>query len=42
MAKKEPGSAAMLVLALLKSREMYGYEIIEELEIGRASCRERV
>ena len=31
MAKKEPGSAAMLVLALLKSREMYGYEIIEEL-----------
>lgn len=27
-----PGSTTMLVLALLKSREMYGYEIIEELE----------
>lgn len=27
-----PGSTAMLVLALLKEREMYGYEIIEELE----------
>ena len=26
------GSTAMLVLALLKAREMYGYEIIEELE----------
>lgn len=31
MPKKEPGSAATLVLALLKGREMYGYEIIEEL-----------
>ena len=27
-----PGGAAMLVLALLREREMYGYEIIEELE----------
>lgn len=27
-----PGSTTMLVLALLKNREMYGYEIIEELE----------
>ena len=27
-----PGGTAMLVLALLKGREMYGYEIIEELE----------
>ena len=26
------GSTTMLVLALLKNREMYGYEIIEELE----------
>ena len=26
------GSTSMLVLALLKEREMYGYEIIEELE----------
>lgn len=26
------GSTTMLVLALLKEREMYGYEIIEELE----------
>lgn len=31
MAKKETGSTAMLVLALLKSGEMYGYQIIEEL-----------
>ena len=28
----QPGGAAMLVLALLKEREMYGYQIIEELE----------
>ena len=27
-----PGGTAMLVLALLKARKMYGYEIIEELE----------
>ena len=27
-----PGGTAMLVLALLQEREMYGYEIIEELE----------
>lgn len=33
MAKKEPGSAAMLVLALLKSREMYGYEIIDRKSV---------
>ena len=26
------GNVSMLVLALLKGREMYGYEIIEELE----------
>ena len=26
------GSTSMLVLALLKEREMYGYEVIEELE----------
>lgn len=35
MAKEKspmPGSTTLLVLALLKSREMYGYEIIEELE----------
>ena len=32
MAKKEPASVSMLVLALLKGREMYGYQIIEELE----------
>ncbi len=36
MAKQEkgtlPGSTSMLVLALLKEREMYGYQIIEELE----------
>ncbi len=35
MAKEKspmPGSTTMLVLALLKNREMYGYEIIEELE----------
>ena len=31
MPKKESGSAAMLVLALLKNSEMYGYQIIEEL-----------
>lgn len=31
MPKKETGSTAMLVLALLKSGEMYGYQIIEEL-----------
>ena len=31
MPKKEAGSAAMLVLALLKGGEMYGYQIIEEL-----------
>lgn len=27
-----PGSTTMLVLALLKEQEMYGYQIIEELE----------
>ena len=27
-----PGSTAMLVLSLLKGEEMYGYQIIEELE----------
>ena len=27
-----PGSTTMLVLSLLRQREMYGYEIIEELE----------
>ena len=27
-----PGGTAMLVLALLREREMYGYRIIEELE----------
>lgn len=32
MAKKEPASVSMLVLALLKGREMYGYQIIEELD----------
>lgn len=36
MAKQDkgtlPGSTTMLVLALLKEREMYGYQIIEELE----------
>lgn len=32
MAKKETGSTSMLVLALLKEKEMYGYQIIEELE----------
>ena len=36
MAPKEkgtaPGGASMLVLALLKDQEMYGYQIIEELE----------
>lgn len=32
MAKKETGSTSMLVLALLKSEEMYGYQIIEELD----------
>ena len=32
MAKKESGSVSMLVLALLKEREMYGYQIIEELD----------
>ena len=32
MAKKEPASASMLVLALLKGHEMYGYQIIEELD----------
>ena len=31
MPKKETGSAAMLVLALLKNGEMYGYQIVEEL-----------
>ena len=31
MPKKETGSTAMLVLALLKGGEMYGYQIIEEL-----------
>lgn len=29
---KTTGNTSMLVLALLKKREMYGYEIIEELE----------
>lgn len=32
MPKKETGSMSMLVLALLKEKEMYGYQIIEELE----------
>ena len=32
MAKKETGSTSMLVLALLKGKEMYGYQIIEELD----------
>lgn len=36
MARKDSsalsGSTTMLVLALLKEREMYGYQIIEELE----------
>lgn len=32
MAKKEVGSVSMLVLALLKEKEMYGYQIIEELD----------
>ena len=36
MAKQErgtlSGTTTMLVLALLKEREMYGYQIIEELE----------
>lgn len=35
MAKSDrsaPGGTAMLVLALLKGGEMYGYQIIEELE----------
>lgn len=32
MAKKEPGGVSMLVLALLKEKEMYGYQIIEELD----------
>ena len=27
-----PGSTAMLVLSLLRGEEMYGYQIIEELE----------
>lgn len=31
MPKKETGSTAMLVLAMLKGGEMYGYQIIEEL-----------
>ena len=34
MAKKEAASTAMLVLALLKQGEMYGYQIIEELDGG--------
>ncbi|MBD5169817.1 MAG: PadR family transcriptional regulator [Oscillibacter sp.] len=32
MAKKDVGSVSMLVLALLKEKEMYGYQIIEELD----------
>ena len=32
MAKKDVAGTAMLVLALLKQREMYGYQIIEELD----------
>jgi len=32
MAKRDPGGTAMLVLALLKGNEMYGYQIIEELD----------
>ena len=32
MPKKETGSTSMLVLALLKGNEMYGYQIIEELD----------
>lgn len=32
MAKKETGGTSMLVLAVLKSEEMYGYQIIEELD----------
>ena len=33
-----PGGTAMLVLALLKEREMYGYQIIEELEKRSNQC----
>ena len=32
MAKKDVAGTAMLVRALLKQREMYGYQIIEELD----------
>ena len=32
MAKKDVGSVSMLVLARLKEKEMYGYQIIEELD----------
>lgn len=32
MGKKEAGGTAMLVLALLQGKEMYGYQIIEELD----------
>ena len=32
MAKKEVAGTSMLVLALLKGHEMYGYQIIEELD----------
>ncbi len=32
MPKKESGSVSLLVLALLRGREMYGYQIIEELD----------
>ena len=32
MAKREVAGTAMLVLALLKGKEMYGYQIIEELD----------
>ncbi|MBD5153168.1 MAG: PadR family transcriptional regulator [Oscillibacter sp.] len=32
MVKKDVGSVSMLVLALLKEKEMYGYQIIEELD----------
>ena len=38
------GSMALLLLRLLETKDMYGYEMIEALrsKIGRASCRERV
>ena len=42
------GSSSLLVLSVLGTGDMYGYQIIKEIEqrsefeIGRASCRERV